>query len=121
MGGHTRLLTRRLDAVLSRFGGHRASTLPPIVLNTMPKSRSVYILGTLASSLSIERFFVGSVKWLQEWLHYQKSGGPIAVLVTTHDDLVADERAFFDRILNFFDIPDSRFRWRPEDKTIENH
>ncbi len=72
-------------------------------------------------SWHIERFFVGSVKWLQEWLGYQRNEGPVAVLVTTHDELVADERAFFARIVDFFDIPNSRFHWSPEDKKIENH
>jgi hypothetical protein len=69
----------------------------------------------------IETHLVSLVGWLREWLAYEGRGGPIALLWTSYDELVADERALFQRILDFYEIPSARFVFRPAAKTIDNN
>jgi len=70
----------------------------------------------------IDTHLVSAVGWLRNWFDWIDSdhAGP-KVLVTRLEDLVADEQAFFERILEFLRIPKERFVYRPPEKTITHN
>jgi hypothetical protein len=56
----------------------------------------------------IDRHMPNYVAWIFGWLNVI-DGGKVEALITTFDDLLADEEAFFDRILNYYGIPREKF------------
>ena len=69
----------------------------------------------------IDRHLVSLVTWLRQWLAVPQAQLPFNILWTTHDDLVNNERALFDRVLGFFEIPMDRVDFKPPEKTMEVH
>lgn len=64
---------------------------------------------------NIEHFLPGAIVWMQEWLQFKeqedlKPNG-FKVLLTTYDDFKKDEKAFFMKILSFYDIPEEQFNF----------
>ena len=69
----------------------------------------------------IDRHLVSLVIWLRQWLTASQSKSSPRILWTTYEELVSSERALFDRILKFNEIPLDRFDFRPPEKSMEVH
>jgi hypothetical protein len=69
----------------------------------------------------IETHLRSTEQWLRSWINHTGEGSPLRVLITRFEELVADEAAFFARIVEFFGVPPGRFRLRPAQKTIANN
>ena len=69
----------------------------------------------------IDRHLVSLVTWLRQWLAVAQTQSSLKILWTTYEELVNNERALFDRILEFHGIPMDRFDFRPPEKTMEVH
>lgn len=66
----------------------------------------------------IENHMESLVAWLRQWLECTP---PFKILWTNYEDLVHDERALFERICAFFEVPPDRFQLRTPSKTITYH
>lgn len=58
--------------------------------------------------------------WLRGWVTHLK-GNPTNVLLTTYEQMREDEAAFFDRIIEFYEIPKKHFRHKAAPKNMKNH
>lgn len=52
----------------------------------------------------IEIFYTHCINWITDWMDQLKADPRMDFLVVSHDELVSDERAYFDRILKFYDL-----------------
>lgn len=68
----------------------------------------------------IDRHLVSLVAWLRQWIGAEQTS-PLKIRWTRFDELVTDERALFERILAFHDIPMDGVELRPPAKTIAYH
>ena len=68
----------------------------------------------------IDHHLVSLVAWLRQWRAAEETAR-FKILWTRFDELVNDERALFNRILAFHDIPYDRIVLRPPAKTMEYH
>lgn len=81
------------------------SPTPPEEYYTWPISRQV--------DWNIEYFLPSAVTWMQDWLNFkehedQKPNG-FKVLITTYDQFKENERNFYAKILDFYNIPREQF------------
>ena len=53
----------------------------------------------------IEHYFPLCVEWINSWLSLIDSGPPIRILLTHFEQMVENQEAFFDRVLEFYEIP----------------
>lgn len=61
------------------------------------------------------------VEWLKGWVKYDSDPQGVRVLWTTFNELIRDEKGFFDRLLDFYGIPRQLFTFIPAEKSIENN
>jgi Sulfotransferase domain len=71
-----------------------------------PVSGQVFLDLTEAEQIAyhIERFFKPLVAWISGWIDVLETEQELDFLVTTHEELVADERDLFSKILRFYGI-----------------
>lgn len=69
----------------------------------------------------IEHHLVSLVGWLRQWLAVSQAQSPIRILWTSHEELANNERALFDKIINFFEVPMDRVDFQTPEKTMEVH
>ena len=69
---------------------------------------------------NIVHYYPDLVDWLRGWLKVYDRGR-FNILLTTYDELIADERRLFDRILDFHGIPRQRFQFMPLPKDRDVH
>jgi len=65
-------------------------------------------------------FFAASVDWIKKWLEVYDSGR-YDILLTTYDQLIADETILFKNIFDFMEIPTSTINHVELDKTMDVH
>lgn len=55
------------------------------------------------------------VDWIENWLNYKESedlkSNGFKILITTYDELVADQHALYNKILAFYNIPSTKFQF----------
>jgi len=68
----------------------------------------------------IDHHLVSQVMWLRRWMLVEQEA-PFQILRTRYEELLNNERALFDRILAFYDIPAGGIAMRTPEKTIEYH
>lgn len=59
--------------------------------------------------LNIDTFYIESLQWLSGWLDGIELFRNVEFLITQHQELKDDEKAFFNKILDFYEIPRERF------------
>lgn len=72
----------------------------------------------------IENFLPDLVAWMQEWVafaHKEQADNGFKVLITTYEAFKADEHGFFNKIIDFYEIPRADFKYEPHAKTEESH
>jgi len=57
---------------------------------------------------AVEHWLPLLVEWTQGWVD-AAAQGPLKVKITRFEDMIVDENAFFDDLLNFFGVPQGRF------------
>lgn len=57
---------------------------------------------------AVRNYMPGQLQWLEDWLFVINSGPPVPILVSKFEDFVQDQRAFFDRISDFFGVSEIR-------------
>jgi Sulfotransferase domain len=68
----------------------------------------------------IDYHMVSLVAWLRTWIAIANNP-PFKILRTQFEELINDERALFDRILEFYGLPANGVEMRTPKKTIEYH
>lgn len=66
----------------------------------------------------VEFHLASLVAWLRQWMALGATPSAPTILWTTYDDLIRDERALFDRIMDFYGIRAGSVDLRPPPKTI---
>lgn len=83
------------------------SPTPPEEHYTWPVSKQV--------DWNIEYFLPSTVTWMQDWLNFKEhedlNPNGFKVLVTTYDEFKQNERKFYTRILDFYNIPREQFEF----------
>lgn len=78
----------------------------------------------------IDNMLASQVKWINDWLAYKEqqdiSSNGMQILVTTYDELITDELItdelkLYHKILKFYDIPTSQFKFQPVAKNKVPH
>jgi hypothetical protein len=90
------------------------------LLRCCPMPDADYFSRSLSEKISwnLERFFPGVVDWINRWLKVVETDRD-DILVTTYDEFVADEPAYFERLLEFYEIPQTAFRMPSIKKSVE--
>lgn len=68
----------------------------------------------------IETHFKSLVNWAHGWANYLQNP-KIEILLTSYESMRKDEEAFFARILDFYNIPQSLFIYTPVEKDNKHH
>lgn len=58
---------------------------------------------------NLDHYLPACIRWLQDWLHAIDRLNGVRILVTTYEEFLADQEAFIQRVLGFYDIPPERF------------
>lgn len=69
----------------------------------------------------IETHLVSCVQWISDWMDAEENGWSGQLLFTRYEDFIADQDAFFRRILDFYDIPQEAFDLKAASLTLENN
>lgn len=73
----------------------------------------------------INNFLPYIVQWMNEWLEFkareEANNSKFKVLITTYEDFLNDELEFYYKILDFYNIPRSDFRFNPPPKNGSTH
>jgi hypothetical protein len=68
----------------------------------------------------IDHHFPIFVRWIEQWAAAAPDFSDL-VLLTSYEDFISDESAYFDRIIDFFGIPRARYFKIPMAKSAENN
>ena len=70
----------------------------------------------------LAEYLPNCVTWIGDWLAILDSGvRGIDILLTTYEEMLADERGLIQRILAFFGVPESAYTWPTVPKTMAAH
>lgn len=74
---------------------------------------------------NIENFLPEVVAWMNAWLEFKeqedaKDNG-FKILLTTYDDFLSDDIGFYNKVLDFYEIPREQFVYKPAEKTETTH
>lgn len=91
---------------------YRVTPVPPQSYHALPMSARV--------DWTIRYFLPCVVIWMTDWMRIADAS-PARILVTEYQELLEDETALIDRILDFIGIDRGRYRHVPPDKTMAAH
>ena len=69
----------------------------------------------------IDEYLPPLVQWLRNWLDLGPEVDGIRILFTTYEEFLMDEQKYFEKILDFYEIPQESFVHHPVEKTLEYH
>lgn len=137
---NTQLLEAKTDKIVVHFRDPRAVLLswvhylnriheerPFYLFYLAPTPPEVYYTWSLEQQIdwNIENFLPLVVNWMNGWLDYKiekdKLDSKFKVLLTTYDEFMQDEVAFYHKILDFYGIPKQYFSFAPPSKNMEVH
>lgn len=92
-----------------------------------PKPPDAYYTLNLQEQIdwNIEHFLPGMINWLSAWLeiikHESTAKDGLQILLTTYDELIADETFLYHKILDFYTLNKSKFTYHTAQKNRHNN
>ncbi|MBI3258639.1 MAG: sulfotransferase domain-containing protein [Ignavibacteriae bacterium] len=84
---------------------------PQILYRTFPVATEKYFSLTLEKQIDwvIKNYFPAYIEWILGWIEAQEKGD-LLIKFTTYEDFLENEDAFYEKILEFYNIPFSKFK-----------